>query len=548
MSHFSPEDTPCQVLERVRELAPLGWEEVVRREGALAVAKLRLVGAYDDRQDGFFMLRLRLPGGRLTWEQAVVIGEIARQYAGKPSPSWEGPDRFIELTTRQDIQLHWLRFEALPEVWQRLEHAGLVTLQACGDTARNVTSCPVAGIDPREVLDVSPIVQEVNQYVLDHPHVTAFLPRKFKIAITGCPTDCVFARIQDLAFTPAERDGTLGFHVWVGGGLSDYPRLASPLDLFVPPDHVLDVVLATLCLYGELGDYTHKAVNRFRALVHALGPGHVQEELQARLPARLPPAGRDCSTWQACDHMGVYPQRQDGRYYVGLCVPVGRLSGDELIDVAQLARAFGDGELRITQRQNVILTGVPAGRLQALLEQPLLQRYSPTPHPSERAVVACTSAPFCKFGIFNVKAKGTELIQFLRANLSPRAQARLDRLRLHMSGCKAACAQVHVGHVGLRATLGKSEETYFEAFDVAVGGAPGQGRLARWVALEVPVAVAFRGIGRLLESYAAEAREGEPLEGYLEQLPTERLAGFFEQVVPDGKEPVQRPASVSTEP
>ncbi len=541
MSHFSPDDTPRQVLVRVRELAPLGWEEVERREGALAVAKLRLAGVYDDRQDGFFMLRLRLPGGRLTWEQAVVIGEIARRYTAKPSPALEGPDRFIEFTTRQDIQLHWLRFEALPEVWQRLESAGLTSLQACGDTARNVTSCPVAGIDPGEVVDATPIVQEVNQYLLDHPDVSAFLPRKFKIAITGCPTDCVFARIQDLAFTPARRNGAPGFHVWVGGGLSDYPRLASPLDLFVPSERVLDVVLATLRLYCELGDYTHKAVNRFRALVHALGPARLQEELLARLPANLPPAGQDCSTWQACDHVGIRPQRQDGLNYVGLSVPVGRLSGDELIEIARLARDYGDGELRITQRQNMILTGVTAGRLQALLEQPLLGRYSPSPHPGERAVVACTSAPFCKFGIFNVKAKGLESIQFLQANLSSRAQARLEGLRLHLSGCKAACAQIHVGHVGLRATLGKDEESYFEAFDVAVGGAPGQGRLARWVALEVPVSEAFRGIARLLETYAAEAPKDEPLEEYLARLPAARLAAFFGKVVPHGREPVQQP-------
>lgn len=542
MSHFSPDDTPREVLVRVRELAPLGWEEVERREGTLAVAKLRLAGVYDDRQDGCFMLRLRLPGGRLTWEQAIVIGEIARQYAGKPAPALEGPDHFVELTTRQDIQLHWLRFEALPQVWQRLESAGLTSLQACGDTARNVTSCPVAGIDPGEVVNATPIVQEVNQYLLDHPDISAFLPRKFKIAITGCPTDCVFARIQDLAFTPARRNGAPGFHVWAGGGLSDYPRLASPLDLFVPPERVLDVVLATLRLYRELGDYTHKAVNRFRALVYALGPARLQEELLARLPANLPPAGQDCSTWQACDHVGIHAQRQDGLSYVGLSVPVGRLSGDELIEIAQLARDYGDGELRITQRQNVILTGVTAGRLQVLLEQPLLRRYSPAPHPGERAVVACTSAPFCKFGIFNVKARGLELIQFLRANLSPRAQARLDGLRLHISGCKAACAQIHVGHVGLRATLGKDEESCFEAFDVAVGGAPGHGRLAHWAALEVPVAEAFRGIARLLERYAAEAPEDVSLESYLERLPAERLAAFFEKVAPNGGEPAQQPA------
>jgi len=206
---------------------------------------------------------------------------------------------------------------------------------------------------------------------------------------------------------------------------------------------------------------------------------------------------------------------------------VGRLTGDELIEAGRLAREYGDGGIRLTQRQNMILTGVVPGRLAALREEPLLQRLRPAPDPFERAVVACTSAPFCKFGIFNVKEKGVHLIRHLRATVPAGAAARLDGLRLHMSGCKAACAQVHVGHLGLRATLGKSEDGYGEAFDIAVGGAPGRGRLARWVAIEVPVSRAFQGIAQVLETYAAEAGQGETLDAYLARQTEDRLARFF---------------------
>lgn len=527
MTRFRPEDTPEEVIVRVRARAADGWEQVWSEEGTLAVAKLRLAGVYDDRQDGLFMLRIRIPGGRLSWEQAETVGWIAEELARKPSPELEGPDAFLELTTRQDIQLHWVRFERLPEIWDRMAAVGLLSLQACGDTARNVTSCPVAGIARDQVLDAAPLVSRVDAYLLRNPAVSAFLPRKFKICITGCPTDCVQARINDLVFTPARRAGLLGFHVWAGGGLSDYPRLASSLDLFVGPEAVLDVAVACLQLYRELGDPTHKAVNRFRALVAELGSERVRDELLRRLSFPLPAAGEDLSTWEASDHLGVHPQVDPERVYVGLNVPVGRLVPAQLVEAARLAREYGDGGIRLTQRQNLVLTGVEPTVLPALRREPLLRALRPEPDPFERAVVACTSAPFCKFGIFNVKEKGLELTEHLRASVSPAAAARLDDLRVHVSGCKAACAQVHVGHLGLRASLAKDEAGYQEAFDVAVGGAPAHGRLARWVAIEVPAPRVFERIGQLLEGYAAESEAGESLDAYLARLPDERLAATF---------------------
>lgn len=527
MAHFRREDTPRQVVARVRERAGDGWERVWREEGHVAVSKLRLAGVYDDRQDGSFMLRLRIPGGRLTWQQAEAIGQLAQEFVCKPSPELEGPDGFLEITTRQDVQLHWVRFEVLPAIWDWLNAVGLTSLQACGDTARNVTGCPVAGISHDEVLDATPVLEAGNRHVLDHPELSAFLPRKFKITVTGCRTDCVLARINDLAFTPARRDAQLGYHVWAGGGLSDYPRLASSLDVFARPDEVVGVVAACLRLYGDLGDHEHKAVNRFRALVDELGPARIREELQRRLPASLPPAGEDLSSWAACDHLGVHPQPGADRVYVGLNVPIGRMAGRELAGAARLARDYGDGELRLTQRQNLILAGVRPGCLAALRQEPLLRRLRPEPDPFERAVVACTSAPFCKFGIFNVKEQGAALVERLRATVSPRAAARLDGLRLHVSGCKAACAQIHVGHLGLRATMGQNGDGYVEAFDVAASGDVGHGRLANWIAAEVPVTEAFQGIAGVLEAYAAEAGEDESLDAYLARVSRARLAALF---------------------
>jgi ferredoxin-nitrite reductase len=549
----------------VRESAAEGWTAVQRAE-PLVIGKLRLAGVYDDRQDGTFMLRVRIPRGRLTWRQAEALGEIALRFSRGPADApgaaraahgsahgtgaWaapgmlvpeheaprlahghaaehEAPRQFLEITTRQDVQLHWVRYEDLPTIWERMEAVGLTSLQACGDTVRNLTGCAVAGLSRDEVLDVSAVFQRVSRWALETPTLTAFLPRKFKIALTGCSTDCILARINDLAFTPARRDGRAGFHVWAGGGLSDYPRLATSLDVFVQPGQVLDVVEACLRVYAELGDPEHKAVNRFRALVHTLGPDRLRSEVLARLAYPLPAAAEDLSTWRPADHVGVHPQIEPGLVYVGLNVPWGRLGGEELVEAARLARTYGSGEVRLTQRQNLVLSGVEAGRLPVLQAEWLVQRLRPEPDPVERAVVACTSAPFCKFGIVDAKRNGASLAAYLINNLSPAALARLESLRLHLSGCKASCAQVQVAQVGLRGAMAKDQAGYQEGFDVALGGDLAHGRLGCWVALELPATRAFQGVASLLESFAAEAGPTESLEAYLARQDTAHLRQHF---------------------
>lgn len=502
---FLPTDTPARVVERVRAWTEAGRRPPSAESDPLAIGKLRLAGVYDDRQPGFFMLRVRIPGGRLSAAQAEAVADTAERHSLRPAAE-RGPERFVEITTRQDLQLHWIRFQSLPSIWERYAAVGLTTLQACGDTLRNVTSCPLAGLDPDEILDTRPVVDALTRLALTEPELAAALPRKFKVAVTGCPTDCVLARLNDLAFTPASRAGRLGFNVHAGGGLSDYPRLATPLDLFVEPGQVPEVVRAALLLYRDLGDFEHKAVNRFRRLVAELGPERTAAELRARLPFPVEAAGDDRSTWRQEDHLGIRPERRPGRVTVGLCVPLGRLAAAELADLGRLARAYGDGQLRLTQRQNVVLCGVPEERLDDLLGEPLLARLRPQPDAWERAVVACTSAPFCKFGIFDVKEKGGALIERLRQRLGPGQGDALRGLRIHLSGCKASCAQIHAGHIGLRAAVAKDETAHHEAFDIALGGDPSGGRLGRWVASEVRADEAFALIARLIETASAHER------------------------------------------
>src|ERR671917_1309905 len=231
-----PLDVRQAVIDRYAKEGPAAIQTV---EGE--VERLKWVGLYPQRQGGdAFMLRIKIPGGQLTAAQARLIGAIADEHARGPAPNPVFGDGYLDLTTRQDIQLHWIKIGAVPEIWRRLEAVGVTTVQACGDSARNVLCCPVSGIEGEEVIDAYPIAEAITDFFTGNRDY-ANLPRKFKMSVTGCREDCAQAEINDIGLVPARRqDGTVGFNLLVGGGLSDGPRLASDVDVFVHPEHAVE--------------------------------------------------------------------------------------------------------------------------------------------------------------------------------------------------------------------------------------------------------------------------------------------------------------------
>jgi len=216
---------------------------------------LKWVGIYPQKQGGdAFMMRIKVPGGVLTPGQSKVIGKIAAEFARGPIPNPHFGDSFLDLTTRQDVQMHWIKMENVPEIWRRLEEVGITTVQACGDSARNVLCCPVSGLGHDEVLDAYPVAQAISAYFTGNREY-ANLPRKFKMSVTGCLEDCAQAEINDVGMLPARlTDGTLGFNLRVGGGLSDGPRMASDIDVFVRPEEAVEITRAVAQVFGELGN------------------------------------------------------------------------------------------------------------------------------------------------------------------------------------------------------------------------------------------------------------------------------------------------------
>jgi ferredoxin-nitrite reductase len=506
--------------------------------------RLKWVGLYPQRQGGdAFMLRIKVPGGRLHASQARVIGEVADEFARGPAPNPVFGDAYLDVTTRQDVQLHWIRIGAVPEIWRRLEAVGVTTVQACGDSARNVTCCPVSGLDAEEVLDAYPVAAAISAYFTGNREY-ANLPRKFKLSVTGCREDCAQAEINDVGLWPARlEDGTVGFNLLVGGGLSDGPRMASDVDVFVPPDpgRVVELFRAVAQLFGELGNRENRWLARMRYLVQELGPERFRAELAERTSLALHPAGEALTRRYRGDHVGVHPQRQPGRHYVGLNVTVGRMAGRDLVEAARLAATYGDGELRLATDQNLILTGVPSPRLDALLAEPLLETHSPSPGAFERGVVACTGSEFCRFAIVETKARAARWARELDRRLGPDQADGADGppiMRMHFSGCSASCAQPQIADVGFRGETAHSGEEIVEGVDVGLGGSLGtDAAFIDWVEGAKPVGEVPDALVRLVGRYRAERRAGEAFHQWCRRLPNAELRATLAAGSPQGEAP-----------
>jgi ferredoxin-nitrite reductase len=504
------------------------------------VERLKWAGIYPQKQGGdAFMMRVKIPGGFVTAPQIREIGVVADAFG-------EGPDgtesrvfgsRYADLTTRQTIQIHWLRIEDIPRIWRRFAAVGLTTVQACGDSARNVLSCPVSGVDAHEAFDALPIARAVSDFFTGNREY-ANLPRKFKMSVTGCVEDCAQAEINDIGLWPARaEDGTLGFNMLVGGGLSDGERMASDIDVFVRQDQAVEVTRAVAQLFGELGNRENRGLARMRYLVQELGPEGFRHELAARARFDLVPAGEDLTRRYRGDHVGVHPQKEPGLVYVGCSVPVGRMNGLELVEVARLAETYGDGTVRIGTDQNITLTGVLEARVDELLSEDLMKKYSPYPGPFSRGVVACTGSEFCRYAIVETKERAVKWARFLDEQLAgepvgaaptpagrsgPREDAGV--IRMHFSGCSASCAQPQIADIGFRGEVAKVGNHLAEAVDIGMGGSLGADPgFIDWIEHARPVNDVPDALLRVVRRYQSERREDEPFYNWARRTPDDDL-------------------------
>jgi len=421
--------------------------------------RFKWAGIYEQRpKNGHFMMRVRIPSGILNNDQAKVLAGISKDYGRN----------LMDVTTRQAVQFHWLQIEQFPDIFKRLESVGLYSFEACGDCPRTVVGNPLAGIDPHELMDTTEIVNEVNRFFVLNRDFSN-LPRKYKMSISANIYNTAHAQINDLAFTPATKtiDGkeVIGFHVWVGGGLSVKPHFAKQLDLFVRPEEVLKVAIGVTTIFRDYGYREKRHHARLKFLVADWGPEKFLEKLK-ELIGDMPTRGTDKIVgWNAAYFDGVHPQKQPGLSYVGLNVPIGRLSGDEFAELARLSAKYGNGELRTTMSQNIIIPNIPDGKVEEMLQAPVFERISPKPKRFMSRTISCTGNEFCNLAVVETKERARIVAEYLDEHVE------LDEdVRIHFVGCPNACGQKHIADIGLQGALVRTPEGMVDAFDISVGG------------------------------------------------------------------------------
>ncbi|GGN07112.1 ferredoxin--nitrite reductase [Halarchaeum nitratireducens] len=541
---WKQEKHPLDVVADLREYAEeeLGFDEIEERAGDGEWERLKWAGTYTQKQEGYFMMRTKVPGGHLTPEQAEVIGEVADEYAVQPEEEYDEVnddywgDAYLDITTRQDIQMHWIRVEDIPEIWDKYDEVGLTTIQGCGDSARNVLGCPAAGLDEHECFDAQPVIDAVSDYFTGNREF-GNLPRKFKMTITGCKHDCAQSQINDVGLVPAKKelDGegagyTYGFHLRVGGGLSDGPRMASNLDVFVRPEDAVELCRAIAQTFKELGDRHNRGVCRMRYLVQQMGPENFEQAVRERCDVELPESGIDLTEGYVGDHVGVHDQKQEGLQYVGFNVISGRVGGDEFVEAARAAKEYGTEEstIRLATDQNFLITHVPEENVEDLVNEEFAEDYQPDPGPFSRGAVACTGTEYCKYAIIETKARTKQWARQLDEQIETPDD--LDVVRMHMSGCSASCAQPQIADVGFRGetvkveTADNSDDDIVEGMDVGLGGSLGaDNAFIDWVETAVPAGSVTDALEELFAVYTEERTEGERFYEWTRRVDNDRL-------------------------
>ncbi|HEX3985633.1 MAG TPA: nitrite/sulfite reductase [Acidobacteriaceae bacterium] len=467
----------------------------------------------EGRATEYFMLRIGIPNGILTAHQARTIGQLAQQHARN----------LVDITVRQNIQLHWLTVESLPQVIRQLDAIGLSPRGACGDVVRNVTGCPLAGIAHDELLDASPLALAVADELNGNSDFYN-LPRKFKISISGCPVWCAYPEINDIGLTAVRRGDEIGYSLRVGGGLSTEPHLSVRLNAFIPQDQALGVIRTIAEIFRDqqgLRESRDRARMKYLFLKEGWTADRFLAAIEARLGIQFDPAPEESIPDDILrDHVGMHRQKQDGLSYVGASVLRGRLSGDQFAAAADLAQRYGTGRLRATVMQNLLFLDVPSSDAPDLARD--LGQIGLHVDGSQfwRGGIACTGTEFCKLAITETKG----FLRWLVDQMEERLPQFDQQLRLHVTGCPNSCGQHWIADIGLEGKKIKHQGQLTDAYYFCLGGSVGlHAATARPVGFRTPAPLVPDAIERLLRRYLAERASGENLRAYFARHSDESL-------------------------
>jgi len=536
---------PWEAFDEIRQFArdgrdsvPEEWSLYFRWWGVYSQGDgLGLAGGKngEGKATEYFMMRIAIPNGLLTSHQLRVIGGITKKFARNNA----------DITTRQNIQLHWLTIADLVEVADTLTQIGLSPKGACGDVVRNVTGCPLAGFNHDELIDASPLATRVARELSAN---TAFynLPRKFKISVTGCPLWCNYPEVNDVALTAIKHvvDGEeeVGYTLRVGGGLSTEPFLATRVPAFVRQEQAFDVIKASAEIFRDadiLRENRMRARSKYLFLRFGWTPESYLEALEGKLGYKLIPSPTEDENIPGDiyrDHIGINPQRQPGLSSVGASVLRGRVTGDQLQQLADLADKYGSGQLRTTITQNIILVNIPNEKTAALVVELNTLGFQVDVSAFWRGAIACTGTEFCKLAITETKG----FSKWLVGEMEDRLPGFDQQIKLHVTGCTNSCGQHWIADIGLEGKRIKQDGKLVDAFHFCVGGAIGKyARTSRPLGYRAAAEDVPDAIERLLRAYLADRQPEEDLRAWFARNTDDELRTLLNSEVID---PVERDA------
>jgi sulfite reductase (ferredoxin) len=473
----------------------------------------------------YFMVRIRIPNGLLRSDQVRAVADIAERHARGVA----------DITVRQNFQLHWVTIESLPEVLETLWSVGLTTTGACGDVARNITGCPVAGLDAHEIVDASPLALAIDRELGGQAEFYN-LPRKFKISITGCRSWCSYPEINDVALTATtrERNGKteIGFTLRVGGGLSTDPHIAVRLNAFIKWDQVVPVARGVAEIFRAsetLRQSREKARLKFLFLQQGWTAESFLDELQRQIGFSLDPAEPEETPVDIHrDHVGIHAQKQDGLVYVGASVLRGRITPQQLRTAADLADRYADGHIRTTTMQNLLIVNVPQRHADTVAHELEVAALPVQASVFARGTVACTGSEFCKLALTETKG----FARWLTHELEERLPDFQEQLRINVTGCPNSCGQHWIADIGIEGKKIKVDGRMVDAYYFCIGGSVGQfASIARPIGYRCAASDVPDAIERLLSGFNERREDGENLRSFLARHSNEDirsiLAGSF---------------------
>jgi ferredoxin-nitrite reductase len=498
---------PTELEEQWQRLVDTSYEKLPEED----IVRLQWFGMYHDKPKiGTFMMRVKIPSGILSAAGLQTIGEISEHF---------GRDQG-ELTTRQNIQLHYITLDHFPEILERLKAVGLTTMGGCGDVVRNITGCPVAGVSRDELFDVTGMVREAAGFFYGNREYSD-LPRKHKISISACPFQCNAPEINCVAMVATIKDGRQGFAVRVGGGQSSTPRLSRHLGVFVPAGEVIAVLRAILDVWRLTTEYRISRVKaRLKFMVDDYGIEGFRALVEGRLGRTLENLAELPLPDSESDHLGIHEQKQAGLLYAGFPVYLGLMSGRQMCEIAGLAADFG-GDIRLTRRQNFILTGIPRERLDEVLERTAEIGFPIDANGLYGASIGCIGDPHCNYAVTPTKEKLASIIKRMVEQFGPA----VADLKINLDGCPHACAQHWTGDIGLQGTTGRGPNGEpLEAFDVILRGGLGRdAAIGKPLLRRVPSVKVEETVARLFAGYLEERLPGESFTQFCVRTPDAAL-------------------------